>query len=150
MRVIRGLGPYYVVDCCSRSSRAAAIAWLLLEPPAVVVARQDVVALWCEIAFLSLIGGSMYVRRQKIGYEASRSPERAAAREELERDKQRARMLDVVFPNVRIGKHVDATAPLAEWLRDAEAEHDPRFRIRRREGARLGKPPRHSIRSAAR
>ncbi len=32
-------------------------------------------------------------------------------------------MVDDVFQLVRIGKHVDATAPLASWLRDRDAEH---------------------------
>ena len=32
-------------------------------------------------------------------------------------------MVDDVFQLVRIGKHVDATAPLANWLRDTDAEH---------------------------
>jgi hypothetical protein len=41
----------------------------------------------------------------------------------MERVKLRARMVDDVFQLVRIGKHVDATAPLALWLRDTEAEH---------------------------
>ena len=32
-------------------------------------------------------------------------------------------MVDDVFQLVRIGKHVDATAPLAQWLRDTEVQH---------------------------
>ena len=32
-------------------------------------------------------------------------------------------MIDDVFQLVRIGKHVDATAPLANWLRDTDPEH---------------------------
>ena len=55
--------------------------------------------------------------------EPSRSPERAAAREETERVKVRAHMLDDVFQQVRIGKHVEATRPLAQWLRDLDGEH---------------------------
>jgi pentatricopeptide repeat protein len=31
-------------------------------------------------------------------------------------------MVDEVFQQVRIGRHVDATAPLARWLRDADGE----------------------------
>jgi hypothetical protein len=41
----------------------------------------------------------------------------------MERLVLRARMIDEVFQLVRIGKHVDATAPLARWLRDTDAEH---------------------------
>ena len=32
-------------------------------------------------------------------------------------------MVDDVFQQVRMGKHVDATEPLAKWLRDLDAEH---------------------------
>ena len=75
------------------------------------------------MAFFSLVGASIYLRRKQLGYEPSKSPERAAARAEAERLKERARMIDDVFQLVRIGKHVDATAPLANWLRDLDAEH---------------------------
>jgi pentatricopeptide repeat protein len=32
-------------------------------------------------------------------------------------------MMDEVFGNARIGKFVDATAPLARWLRDLDADY---------------------------
>jgi hypothetical protein len=79
--------------------------------------------LWCEVAFFCLVGTIIYGRRKQLGYEPRKSPERAAARAEMERLKLRARMVDDVFQLVRIGKHVDATAPLAAWLRDTDAEH---------------------------
>jgi hypothetical protein len=120
-RVIRGLGPYYplmllVLVFC------AAIAWLLgrVEWWGLV---ENAIALWCEVAFFSFVGASIYLRREQLGYEPSRSPERSAARAEAERLKDRARMVDDVFQLVRIGKHVDATAPLAKWLRDIDAGH---------------------------
>jgi hypothetical protein len=119
-RLVRGLGPHYFVMLGAMAGGAGlVIALLVLAPPTFV---SVTLVLLYEIAFSAVIGGAMYVRRQAIGYEASRSPERAAAREEMARDKERARMLDDVFTNVRAGKHVDATAPLADWLRDADAE----------------------------
>jgi pentatricopeptide repeat protein len=54
--------------------------------------------------------------------EPSRSPERTAAREEAERMKVRAHMLDDVFQQARIGKYVEATRPLAEWFRTLDGE----------------------------
>ncbi len=86
-------------------------------------ALENAIALWCEVAFFSFIGASIYLRRKQLGYEPSKSPERAEARAEAERLEKRARMVDDVFQLVRIGKHVDATAPLANWLRDLDAEH---------------------------
>jgi hypothetical protein len=119
-RLVRGLGPHYLVMLATMAGGAGlVIALLVLAPPTFV---SVTLVLLYEIAFAAVIGGAMYVRRQKIGYEATRSPERMAARAETERDKERAKMLDDVFTNVRAGKHVDATAPLAGWLRDADAE----------------------------
>jgi len=119
-RVIRGLGPYYLVllvalfFCIAISRFANQHLWSILGVT---------IALWFEVAFFALVGASIYVRRRELGYEPSRSPEREAARSEYERVKLRARMVDDVFQLVRIGKHVDATAPIANWLRDLEAEH---------------------------
>ena len=120
-RVVRGLGPYYVYMLLALAF-CGVVAWLL--------ARLDLwsfveiaIALWCEVAYFSFVGASIYLRRTQLGYEPSKSPERSAARAEGERLKERARMVDDVFQLVRIGKHVDATAPLARWLRDLDAEH---------------------------
>lgn len=121
MRVIRGLGPYYLLMLLALAV-VAAIAWILANVRLWGVI-ENAIMLWCEVAFFSLVGGSIYLRRQQLGYEPSKSPERHAAREEAERLKLRARMVDDVFQLVRIGKHVDATAPLAKWLRDTDAEH---------------------------
>ena len=120
LRVIRGLGPYYLallvaLFFCVAMGR---IAYLHLWSIVGVT-----IALWFEVAFFSLVGVCIFLRRRELGYEPSRSPEREAARAEFERVKLRARMVDDVFQLVRIGKHVDATAPLAKWLRDLEAEN---------------------------
>jgi hypothetical protein len=113
-RLILGLGPYYL----------AILASLLVYVGLILLmARLDVwslvghaVMLICEIAFFALVGGCLFLRRRQIGFEPSRSPERTEARAEAERVKVRARMLDDVFQNVRIGKHVEATKPLAQWM----------------------------------
>jgi hypothetical protein len=73
----------------------------------------------CEISFFGLIGGCLYIRRHQLGIEPSRSPERDRAREEAERVKLRARMLDDVFQQARIGKFVEATRPLAKLVERA-------------------------------
>ena len=114
LRLVRGLGPYYLAILASIIVYGALLA--LLARLHVWAVLQQAAALLCEISFFSLIGGCLYLRRQQIGFEPSRSPERTAAREERERLKLRAKMLDEVFQNVRVGKHVDATRPLARWL----------------------------------
>ena len=120
-RVIRGMGVFYAVllgvllACAGIYKLFARLdLWSLIE---------NLIGVWCVVAFFSLVGACLYLRRKQLGYEPSRSPERAAARAEGERLKLRARMIDDVFQLVRIGKHVDATAPLAAWLRDTDPEH---------------------------
>ena len=120
-RVIRGLGPYYLLMLLGLAV-GAGIVWVLTRIHLWGLV-ENAIALWCEVAFFSFVGASIYLRREQLGYEPSKSPERSAARAEAERLKERARMVDDVFQQVRIGKHVDATAPLAKWLRDLDAEH---------------------------
>ena len=120
-RVIRGLGPYYLLILLA-VALSGLIAWVLIRVDLWGLIEYAI-ALWCEVAFFSFVGASIYLRRKQLGYEPSKSPERTAARAEAERLKERARMTDDVFQLVRIGKHVDATAPLAKWLRNLEAEH---------------------------
>jgi hypothetical protein len=118
-RVIRGLGPLYLVLLAALAGIAGVCWWLLRwQPPRLLGVA---ILLFCEVAFFSLIGSSIWLRRRALGFEPSRSPERVAARTESERVKLRAKMLDDVFQQVRMGKHVDATAPLAGWLREVDA-----------------------------
>lgn len=120
-RVMRGLGPWYVA-LLGVLLLWAAVCWLMLSwgPPLIVTVTS---ILLCEVAFFGLIGACIWLRRRQLGFEPSRSPERAAAREESARVKERAKMVDEVFTHARIGKHVDATAPLARWLRDLEPDY---------------------------
>jgi pentatricopeptide repeat protein len=122
-RVVRGLGPFYLLLLAALGIIGAVSAllarvqwWSLIE---------ITVALWLEVSFFALVGACLYVRRKPLGYVPSRSPERAAARADAEHFKRRARMIDEIFQKVRIGRHVDATQPLALWLKDPDndAEH---------------------------
>jgi hypothetical protein len=119
-RLIRGLGIYYVAILVSVPLYLGLLVglgtlglWKLL---------WYALALACEISFFALVGGCLYLRRGQIGLEPSRSPERTAAREEREREQVRARMIDDVFQQVRLGKHVEASRPLAKWLSDLDGE----------------------------
>lgn len=119
-RVIRGLGPYYA------ALLGVSVLYVLISvgvariSPFAVVARATDLLL--EISWFGLIGGAIWFRRRQLGFEPERSPERAAAREETERAKRRAMMMDDVFQQVRLGKHVEATRPLADWLRDLDGD----------------------------
>lgn len=120
-KVIRGLGPLYFALLAAMVVYSA-IAWFVAST-GVWRIFVHAVQLLCELSFFALIGGCMYLRRRQLGYTASISPERDAERAENERIKLRARMMDEVFQLARHGRQVDATAPLAEWFKDLDAEH---------------------------
>jgi pentatricopeptide repeat protein len=119
-RLARGLGPYYLLILVSIPLYIGIL--LLLRGLDVWRVVWHAVSITCEISFFGLIGGCLYIRRHQLGIEPSRSPERTAAREEAERVKLRARMLDDVFQQARIGKFVEATRPLATWLSALDGE----------------------------
>ncbi|HTU66317.1 MAG TPA: hypothetical protein VMF52_10215 [Steroidobacteraceae bacterium] len=119
-RVVRGLGPYYL-GLIGAMLLYALVAWFVASRGFPLLVSQAV-NLTLEISFFGLIGGALYFRRRQLGFEAQVSPERTAAREEREREQVRARMLDDVFTQVRIGKHVDSTRPLADWFRGLDGD----------------------------
>lgn len=121
LRVIRGLGPFYLLLLAVLAVAAGANVLAARFTGTTFV--RVVIFLLSEVGFFGLIGACIWLRRRQLGYEPSRSPERSAARAESERIKQRARMMDEVFEQARIGKYVDATAPLARWLRDLEGDY---------------------------
>jgi pentatricopeptide repeat protein len=120
LRVVRGLGPYYL---------ALLAAFFLYGALLLALWRSDVpgflrhaVLLFCQLSYFGLLGGCVYLRRRQLGHEPRFSPERAAARADAERAKVRDRMVDEVFQQVRLGKHVEATRPLAAWLRELDGD----------------------------
>ncbi len=119
-RVIRGLGPLYLL-LLGAMAAIIGVDFLLDRLPLWLVIDLAIL-MFCEVGFFGLIGVSIWLRRRQLGFEPRRSPERTAAREESERLKLRARMLDEVFQSARIGRYVDATQPLANWLRDVDPE----------------------------
>jgi pentatricopeptide repeat protein len=119
-RLMRGLGVHYLVLLAGLSAGIAIVALLAKLSPALVL--WVVVLLFYQVAFFALVGGVVFARRRQLGFEAGRSPERAAAREDAERAKVRAHMLDEVFQQVRIGKNIEATRPLAKWFAALDGE----------------------------
>ena len=124
LRVIRGLGPFYLLLLAVLAAFAG-INWAagrLFDS----VAARVAVYLTTEVGFFGLIGSCIWLRRKQLGFEPSRSPERTAAKEETTRVKERAKMMDEVFSHARTGRFVDATAPLARWMRDLDPEYASR------------------------
>jgi hypothetical protein len=124
LRIVVGMGPHYLLLLAAMAGGVAlALALPALGVPLVVKVSA---VLFYELLFAALVGGALYLRRAQTGFVPIHSPERTADRDERERCERRAKMLDDVFTNVRIGKHVDATAPLARWLRDTDADEATR------------------------
>jgi pentatricopeptide repeat protein len=123
-RVIRGLGPYYLGLLVAMVLYTAISGLVATWAPFAVLSHAADLLL--EISFFALIGGALWFRRAQLGFEPERSPERSAARTESERAKVRARMIDDVFQQVRLGKHVEATRPLADWMRDLDGDYATR------------------------
>jgi hypothetical protein len=74
------------------ASRSLLPLWLLI--PAAQFA-------WLSV--FSLIGGSLYEQREALGHEAIDSPERRAARAQLQLDRERARFMDTIYGEARGG-----------------------------------------------
>jgi hypothetical protein len=119
-RLIRGLGPHYLLLLAAMAGGVGLVVALVLVALPLLI--KVLLLLLYELSFAALVGGTLYVRREQTGFVPMNSPERKADRDERERVERRSKMLDEVFTNVRIGKHVDATAPLAAWLGHTSAE----------------------------
>src|SRR5688572_3966346 len=125
--VIKGIGPYYLLMLIL----SAAFDFLTIKLTDSVTWSVLVFAI-IQFDFLlqfALIGGVVYVRRAQLGWEPTKSPERDVAVTERDRQARRAGMMDEVYQKVRVGRHVDATKPLAEWFVDnlAHATQDTAY-----------------------
>src|SRR3984957_2140696 len=74
------------------ASRALLPSWLLL-----------VLAQVAWLSVFSLIGGSLYEQRHLLGHEPIDTPERRAARERWELERERARFMDTIYGEARGG-----------------------------------------------
>ena len=78
-RVIRGLGPLYFAILAAMVVYAAISYFVVTTGIWRILVHA--IHLLCEIAFFSLIGGCMYLRRQQLGYEPSQQPGAHRAKE---------------------------------------------------------------------
>jgi hypothetical protein len=87
-------------------------------------------ALFMILSIFSGLGAAIFERRHRLGYEPTHAPERTAAREDRERDRLRARALDVAYGEARGGNFAAASSTMLQWLREhdaADLERDARF-----------------------
>ncbi|MEZ5531006.1 MAG: hypothetical protein R3E69_01340 [Steroidobacteraceae bacterium] len=113
-RMIRGLGPYYLLLVGATLAFGGALYGLASLPLWDFV--RVAAAQWLLLSLFSMIGGAIYERRAALGHEPQVSPERSAAREERERAIRRDRMLDDAFVPARVHEGARVAAPIREWL----------------------------------
>jgi len=114
LRVVRGLGPWYVllvalVSTCALVGVMLA-QWLPLGT--LLVASLQLLLLLVYAA----IGGALYERRLELGFEPRISPERAAQRVEAERLARRQHFLDGLYKDLRVREAQRAVASARQWL----------------------------------
>jgi hypothetical protein len=114
LRVVRGLGPWYVglvlyVAVCTLLG-----ATLLhgLSLGFVLIASLQLLLL----VVYAGIGGALYERRLELGFEPRVSPERAAERAESERLGRRQHFIDGLYKDLRVREVQRAVASARQWL----------------------------------
>lgn len=123
VRIIRGLGPYYLL----------AVLWPVLCVAAGTLLGMAGLWSFFQIATVQLlflascafIGGAVYMRRVELGFEPLVSPERKAAREEQIQTADRQHMIDGLFNDVRMRRTDSALASARQWLEKADSHHLP-------------------------
>lgn len=117
-RVIRGLGPHYLLLIAATLVFGAAIYGLARLPGWDFL--RIAAAQWLLLSLFSVIGGAIHGRRAELGFEPRVSPERTADREARERAKSGDRMLDDAFVPARVHDPARVAVPVREWLAAAE------------------------------
>jgi hypothetical protein len=114
VKLVAGLGPWYLVVIALVGAVAAAVTALWIWVPIFVV--QVAVLMFGLLAIFSVLGGALYERRDHLGIEVWHSPERTAERREAETHRQDLKVLDTAHDQVRIGSHQKAWKILSDWL----------------------------------
>jgi hypothetical protein len=113
-RVLRGLGPFYVLLLVALLLGAALLSWVV-RTDMWSVARFAL----CELILLesyALIGGTLHLRRLELGFEPVSSPERELEQVEIERQLRRQKVFDDVYGKLRVRETPKAIAAAREWF----------------------------------
>ena len=112
--MLRGLGASYALFL----GIALAEAWLgraiVLDSWHLGSVLRIAMLMLLWLAMFSLLGGVIHARRFELGFEPEHSPERRAARDERDLERDRARFLDQVFAEYRSGSRKNALQSIRE------------------------------------
>jgi hypothetical protein len=121
LRSVWALGWYYLLILAIIASYAFAFSFLK-RIPMWNIAWYALLEL-AVLSIFGLIGGTIFVRRERLGFEPRSSPERKAIAAEIDRIKRRSRVLDEAYGFIRIGEYRRAVDPLRQWLSSQDEEH---------------------------
>jgi hypothetical protein len=127
-RVIVALGAYYLLILGIVALYA--VAMVIVAKSGMWDFVKTALALFFVLSVFSALGGALYERRHRLGFDATHTPEREAEREDRERSRLRARALDEVYGEARGGNFMAARDSLLRWLRQEGMDHlerDARF-----------------------
>ena len=124
LRIVRDMGTHYLAVIAAAAIAAFSISLAATAPISVVLA--NFVTLYALFAVFSVVGGSLYLRRSRLGTETVDSPEQREEHALLENKRERDLFLDGVYRRLRAGRRQSAydqiTARLASSADDL-AEH---------------------------
>jgi hypothetical protein len=113
-RMIRGLGLVYFLVLLVIGAYAFGIGmlvrWVSFLPLELALAMFGVLSVF------SVLGGALYERRNELGLETRRSPERAAELDRRAEERESHAQVTQAYAQMRAGSHTRAWALLQDWL----------------------------------
>ena len=106
LRVAWGMGAFYAAVVGAAATAAFAIRLAATAPLGVML--TNFVTLYAVFAVFSVVGGSLYSRRDRLGTETVSSPEQREERARRESRRERDLFLDEVYRQLRAGRRQSA------------------------------------------
>jgi len=113
-RMVRGLGLMYLWVLAVIALYSVALA--LLAKQGLWLPVMLLLAMFAVLSVFSTLGGALYERRDHLGLEAWRSPERTAEREHRAELAASEAVVTEAYGLMRVGAHAKAWAHLQGWL----------------------------------
>lgn len=126
-RVLWGIARGYGLSYAAILATMVGYAGLLASLAASSLVPQWVATacgLFAWVSVFSLIGGCLYERRDELGHESSKSPERAAAKRRRELERERDRFIDTVFAETRAVKQMSAWPTIERELMEQKYAYE--------------------------
>jgi hypothetical protein len=116
LRAPQALGALWLQLALMWCACAAAIYGLALAGDAVLRLLRYGIVIYCWWLASVSLGAAMYHRRQALGYGPTHSPEREAELRGEEYERQRKRMLDDLYQQIRMQRYRSGAETLNRWL----------------------------------